>query len=201
MVTVVALELLSPVAWPIVRHRMGFKAPHELMWATVLLGFLAALPLVLEQFRPGLIGRITGTERVWAPLLVSAVILVGGYLVWQRQMTDRYRTMRSFCAELKGRIEGPDVQVGYFQELDRAMLFYLGREKPIWAVETEEELQDFLSSPAHAKVLIAQNDIREELVSGFPEGIPREPTLKEETYPWEKGPKKLEAWVIRDQAE
>lgn len=198
LAVVVALELLSPLAWPVVARQIGFIAPPELVWGTILLGLLAAMPLVLERLRPGLLGRITGTERVWAPLLVTAVILVGGYFVWQRQITDRYRTTRSFCTELRSQIGDTDAQIRYFGKLDRDILFYLKPEEPIHGIKDEQELRDFLSCPTNTRVLIVHNNTHENLARAFPKGMAPEPTLKERIYPWEKeSKKKLEAWIVR----
>jgi hypothetical protein len=197
-VVIVAIELLSPIAWPVLRRQMGFDAPAELVWATALLGLLAALPLVIEWFRPGLMGRITGTERPLAPLLVTSIVLVGGFLAWQQRITDRYRTLRPFCLELKSEIEGPGVQMAYFQKLSRSVLFYLEPMEKIRPIVSTEELNDFLGSRAETKVLITRSDFHEELTRALPEGMAVQPTLKERTYPWEKEPKKHEVWIVRD---
>lgn len=201
LVVVIGLELLSPLGWPVLRQQTGFDAPKELVWATIFLGLMAALPLILERLRPGLAARITGAERVLAPLIVTSVVIVGSFLTWQQRITDTYRTLRPFCLALKHEIGYRGAEIAYFHKFPYELLFYLGSTELLQPVKNVEELHDFLNSPAETKVLITRSEFKEELARALPGGAATEPTLEETIYPWEKDPRKYAAWIIRHGAQ
>jgi heme A synthase len=104
LVIIAAVEILSPAIWPVVKTRTGFEAPKELIFATVFLGLMALVPLVLQRLRPGLLSRVTGSEKKLASLLVMSVIIMGGYLDWQDVIVKPYRSIKPFRMELKAKI-------------------------------------------------------------------------------------------------
>lgn len=195
---IVAVEILSPAIWPVVKNRTGFEASNELIFATVFLGLIALAPLVLQRFRPGLLIRITGSEKKLAPLIVMSLIMIGGYLDWQEKIIDKYRTMKPFSMELKAKIGDmtPD-NIAFFRKFTGEMLFYMDLPKPVILIESAEQLNDFLSSEAKTKLLISHSDYKKELLDALPEWVPEQPTLKEKIYPWEKDKKKYRAWIIK----
>ena len=199
---VLAVEILSPAIWPVVKARTGFEAPKELIFATVFLGLIALAPLILQRIRPGLLSRLTGSEKKLAPLIVMSVIIMGGYLNWQEMIVDQYRSTKPFSMELKAEIaKFKSYDVGLFPEFSRGvseMLFYLDLPEPILVISSNEELNDFLNSEAKAKVLISHGDYKKELLAALPEWMPEQPTLKEKIYPWEKE-KKYQAWIIQNE--
>lgn len=202
LVIIAAIEVLSPAIWPVVKARTGFQATRELMFATVFLGFLALAPLVLQRFVPGLLTRITGSDKKIAPLIVMSVIIMAGYLDWQEKIVDQYRSTKPFSMELKAKIgEFDSCDIGFFPEFSRGvseLLFYLDMPEPVLIVSNDEGLNDFLSSQAEAKVLISHGDYKKELLAALPEWVPEQPTLKEKINPWEKK-KKYEAWIIQSE--
>lgn len=202
LVIIAAIEILSPAIWPVVKARTGFVAPRELMFATVFLGFIALVPLVLQRIRPGLLSRLTGSEKKLAPLIVMSVIIMGGYLDWQEKIVDQYRSTKPFSMELKAKIATfKSYDVGYFPEFSRGvseLLFYLDLPEPVLIVKNNEELNEFLSSEAKARILISHGDYNKELLDALPEWVSKESTLKEKINPWEKK-KKYEAWIIQSE--
>jgi 4-amino-4-deoxy-L-arabinose transferase-like glycosyltransferase len=196
---VVAVEILSPAIWPMVKARTGFEAPNELIFATVFLGLIALAPLVLQRIRPGLLSRLTGSEKKLAPLIVMSVIIMGGYLVWQEKITDKYCTTKPFSMELKAKIGDltPD-NIAFFHKFAGKILFYMNLPEPVLLIKKTEQLNDFLSSEAKTKLLISHGDYEKELLDALPEWVPEQPTLKEKIYPWEKE-KKYEAWIIQNE--
>jgi len=117
LVIVAAAEILSPAIWPAVKARTEFEVPKELIFATVFLGLMALVPLVLQRLRPGLPSRVTGSEIKLAPLLVMSVIIMGGYLDWQDKIIDKYRSMKPFSMELKAEIRDlAPVNIAFFRK-------------------------------------------------------------------------------------
>ena len=199
---VAAAEILSPAIWPVVKARTGFEAPKELIFATVFLGLLALVPLILQRIRPDFLSRVTGSEKKLAPLIAMSVIIMGGYLGWQDKIVEQYRSTKPFSMELKAKIATfKSYDVALFPEFTRGfseLLFYLDMPEPVLIVSNEDQLNDFLNSEAKAKVLISDRDHKKELLAALPEWVPDQPTLKEKIYPWEKM-KKYEAWIIQSE--
>jgi len=196
---IVAAEILSPAIWPVIKNRTGFEASNELIFATVLLGLIALVPLVLQRFRPGLLSRVTGSEKKLAPLIVMSAIIIGGYLDWQEKILDQYRSMKPFSMELKANIGDmkPD-NIAFFRKFTGEMLFYMDLPEPAILIESTEQLNDFLSSEAETKLLVSHTDYKKELLDALPEWVPEQPTLQEKINPWEKK-KKYEAWIIQSE--
>jgi len=190
LVAVLVAEIALPATWPMIKQWMGSDAPKRLVWGTVLLGFVGLAPLAIERFRPGLITRIVSSEKVLAPLIVTSIIVIGGYVTWQYQAISGYQTMRPFCTELKGELANSDVEMAYFRNLPFDILFYLDSPEWIHSIQNAEGLNDFLSSRAETRVLIWRDEFHEELAGLLPEGMTIQPTLKERAYPWEEESKK-----------
>jgi len=198
-VIIAAIEILSPAIWPVVKARIGFEAPKELIFATVFLGLIALTPIFLQRIRPGLLSHLTGSEKKMAPLIVMSVIIMGGYFVWQEKIVNQYRTMKPFSMELKAKIGDltPD-NIAFFRKYAGEILFYMDLPEPVLLIKSTEQLNDFLSSEAKTKLLISYSDYEKELLAALPEWVPEQPTLKEKMYPWEKM-EKYEAWIIQNE--
>jgi len=194
---VLAAEIVLPVGWPVITLWMGPDAPKRLVWGTVLLGFAGLVPLAIERFRPGLMTRIAGSEMPLASLIVTSVIVVGGYVTWQDQVIYGYHSMRSFCTQLKGELANSDAEMAYFHKFPFEVLFYLDSPEQIHPIQNAEGLNDFLISRAETRVLICRGEFHQELAGLLPEGMAIQPTLKERAYPWQEESKKYAAWIIR----
>jgi len=199
LVIVVAVEILSPAIWPLVKARTGFEASKELIFVTVFLGFMALVPLILQRIRPGLLSRVAGSEKKLAPLIIMSVIIMGGYLDWQEKIIDKYRSIKPFSMELKAKIgDLKPANIAFFRKFAGEILFYMDLPEPALLIESSEQLNDFLSSEAKTKLLISHSDYNKELLAALPEWVPEQPTLKEKIYPWEKMDK-YEAWIIQNE--
>jgi hypothetical protein len=161
---------------------------------------MALVPMILQRIRPGLLSRVTGSEKKLAPLIVMSVLIMAGYLDWQDKIVEQYRSKKPFSMELKAKIaKFKSYDVAIFPEFSRGdseILFYLDMPEPVLIVSNEEELNDFLSSEAKARILISDGDYNKQLLAALPEWVPEQPTLQEKIYPWEKK-KKYEAWIIQ----
>jgi len=79
-VVIMALEILSPLLWPVLQKSIGFEAPGELRLATFILGLLALICFIPNIFRASLLSRLLGTEQRLARLIAICIIIVGGFL-------------------------------------------------------------------------------------------------------------------------
>jgi 4-amino-4-deoxy-L-arabinose transferase-like glycosyltransferase len=190
-------EVLSVAAWPILKNRIGFVAPRDLEYGTVILGLLAILPLFVECNWPDLQGRIMGVKPGFGPLILMSVVLLGGFFVLQNRILDRYRTIRPFSLELKECIGSvPPEDVAFFGQCSPKTVFYLDLAKPIRQLCDADQVKSSLSPNGTTAVLISRNRFMKELVAAFPKGVPTEPTLKEKMYPWEKDKDSYMVWII-----
>ena len=128
-----------------------------------------------------------------------SVIIMGGYLVWQENIIDKYRSLKPFSMELKAKIgDLTPSNIAFFRKYAGEILFYMDLPEPVIRIESTKQLNGFLSSEAKTKVLISHGDYNNELLAALPEWVPEQPTLKEKIYPWEKK-KKYEAWIIQNE--
>jgi 4-amino-4-deoxy-L-arabinose transferase-like glycosyltransferase len=199
-VVIIAAEILSPAVWPVIKGYIGFIASKGLVFATALIGFIALAPLVLERVYPGLLARVIATEKQLTPSIVMAVIIVGGFFVWQYHIFDTYRSMRPFSRELKEKIEKLSLNnIAFYRRFPAKMLFYLDLPEPATLLNDAESLREFLSSQGKTRVLVSEDQYQKELIDILPDEMAMRPTMKEKVYPWEKM-EKYEAWIIQGEA-
>jgi len=196
---IAVFEVLSVAFWPVLRDRIGFVAPKDLVYATAVLGLMAILPLIAERMWPGLQGRILGVGARLGPSVIMSAILVGGFFILQEHMLDRSRAIKPFSLDLKERIGrlAPE-NIAAFGQCSPKTLFYMGLAKPVRLLRDTHQVKSFLSPDGTTKVVISRSNFVEELVQAFPMGVPAEPTLKEKTNPWEKQKECFVAWIIPD---
>jgi len=136
----------------------------------------------------------------WIPLVAASLILVGGIVIWQQGIMDTYRTLRPFALEIRRQTQDHTAEIAFLHPMEKRMLFYLDSNKPTRSIQTADELEDFLGSPAEAKVVISSVESHEQLVSLGQGKISPEATVKERIHPWETQKKKYEAWIVADAA-
>ena len=196
---IAVFEVLSLACWPVLRDRIGFVAPKDLVYATAVLGLMAALPLIAERMWPGLQGRILGVGARLGPSVIMSAILVGGFFALQEHVLDRTRAIKPFSLELKERVGrlAPE-NIAAFGQCSPKTLFYMDLAKPVRLLSDADQVKAFLSPDGTTKVVLSRSSFVEELVGAFPEGVPAEPTLKENLNPWDKQRDPFVAWIIQD---
>jgi 4-amino-4-deoxy-L-arabinose transferase-like glycosyltransferase len=214
LVGFVAIEILSPVLWMIVKSLISgsggllqrywpaaegfreFAPPVGLLIATAVVGLVALMLLVIARLRPGVLARGVAAQPRLVPLIAVAIILLGGLFCVQSSTVARYNTIKPFSLELKKRIGSvPPDNVAFYYKIPNKVLFYLNLPGPTLKPGNVASLKAFLDSQRTTKVLIADSQYRKDLAEAFPGGVIPEPTLKEQVYPWEKE-SKYEAWII-----
>jgi 4-amino-4-deoxy-L-arabinose transferase-like glycosyltransferase len=195
LIVIAAGEILSLGAWPVVRNRMGFVAPPILIAATAAAGAIALILFVIEHLRRGTFSRILAAQPRLAPLIAMAIVLMGMYFCVQTPARASYASTKNFSMELKSRVGSlPSDSIAFYRKIPNKVLFYLNLPGPTLKPRDVESLKEFLAQ-GRTRVLISDSQYRKELVDAFPGGVIPEPTLKEQTYPWEKE-SKYEAWII-----
>ena len=198
LVIVAGIEIITPAIWPVVKARTGFEPSGELIFATVFLGVIALMPLVLQHIRPGLLGNLITSEKKLAPLIAMSIIILAGNLNWQEKIIDRYRTTKPFSMELKSQAKSLDAgQIALYRKFSVKTLFYMDLPEPVPLLENVDAVNSFMNSTNETRILVSHYDYHKELAGALPEKMVNQPTLEEKVYPWEKE-KKYEAWIITD---
>ncbi len=129
-------------------------------------------------------------------MIVMAAIILSGYFCALSPVLSVYHSTKQLGLDLKPQIASiPPKDIAYYSKIANDLLFYADVSGPVLKLNDVESLKAFLSSDRKTKVLISLGNYRDELARGFPGGVVPEPTLKEQTYPWEKS-SKYEAWII-----
>jgi 4-amino-4-deoxy-L-arabinose transferase-like glycosyltransferase len=194
------VEVFSPGIWPIAMRLTAFEPSKQLVAVTLVLGVLGLLALILSRFCAGLTTRVTRLPATLAPLIVASVVLMGGFVVWQRAITGQYLTLKPFCAELKSHIGDRPAEVAFLEGPSGIVIFYLDLGRPAKIIRTAEDLDTFLNSGSDAKVLISRTDSHEAMADVLRGRIAEDATIKERVYPWETETKKFEAWIVLNEA-
>lgn len=197
-VVVALIEILSPVAWHVLKGRLGFVAPMHLRLVTPILGLLAVAPWIVEHFSLDLLRSRTETGSNAALLIISATVLMGGYFCLQQNSLETYRTEKAFAEELKGHIAGllPG-KIAFYRDASPNILFYLNLKGYPRELKNPDSVRRFLESDQRIKVLVSRQKYISQLVPVLSSEHVRLPTLAEKIYPWQKPvSRRLVAWKI-----
>ncbi len=196
---VALFEALSPAIWPLIKERVDFVPPTDLVLATSIVGLSAFVPLAIKRLRPGLLVSLTGTDRRIAALFLMATILTGGFFCRQQVSLDVYRTEKPFALELKENIAGLSAkEIAFYVKASADVLFYLNMPEPIQVLEDIDSLRTFLESNMGVRVLVAQREHIHGLGHGLPAQLREQPTVSERFSSWDRRKhKKHVAWIIR----
>jgi 4-amino-4-deoxy-L-arabinose transferase-like glycosyltransferase len=198
LVLIAGIEILSPAILPVVKARIGFEVPKEIIFATVFLGVMALVPLVLQRIRPGLLSNLIVSNKKLAPLIVMSVIIMAGNLDWQEKIVEKYRTTKPFSMELKSRAKSLGAeQIAFFRKFSTTTLFYMDLPEPVLMLKDVNEVNSFLDSTNETRILVSHCDYKSELAGVLAKKMVNRPTLEEKVYPWEKD-KKYKAWIVTD---
>jgi 4-amino-4-deoxy-L-arabinose transferase-like glycosyltransferase len=200
LVAAAVVEIFSPGIWPIAMRLTAFEPSRQLIAVTVALGVLGLLALILSRVSPALTDRVARLPVTLTPLIVASVVLMGGFVVWQRAITGEYLTLKRFCTEVKSHVGDRQIDVAFLKGPSGIIIFYLDLGQPAKTILTAEDLDAFLSSQSDAKVLISRVDSHEAMTDVLRGRIAADATIKERVYPWETETKKFKAWIVLNEA-
>jgi 4-amino-4-deoxy-L-arabinose transferase-like glycosyltransferase len=190
------VEAFSPGIWPIAARLTDFEPSRQLAAVTMILGVLGLLALIASQLRPGLPARIARLPASLMPLIIASVVLMGGFVVWQRAITGRYLTLKGFCTDLNSHVGNRRADVAFLDGPSGIVIFYLDLGRPARIIRSADDLDAFLSCRSDAKVLISRADSQDAMADVLHGRIAADATIKEKVYPWETETKKFRAWII-----
>ncbi len=189
------VQLVSPLLWPLIKAQTGFAAPVSLKVSTAVTGGLALA--VLGAGRLGLMRKSVsdGSLRRAIAMLLSAVVLLGGFFCFQQSSLEAYRTRKPFILKLKRLIPGiPPEMIGISKNM-AGVVFYLDMPRPVVDVEKEENLMKFLDQQGE-KVIVARKKDARKILPHLAEGSFRK-ILSAPEFAWSRRNNKgLVAWKI-----
>jgi len=193
----IALEILSWFAWPVLEAKKGIVLPEQLRLLGLIPGILAALTWFVAWKRRQTMAVLFQVPEKLAMLLLPTLVLLGGYFLWQQPMVDKFRSKQPFGLALKETVQSiPAQQIGLAVKgrPPLKVMFYAQMPFPAQRLHSTEEIQSFLDKPGYPKLLLLEGDYIE-----LPAGLAsRSPDLAETIYPWEKRTKKkLRAWFVQ----
>ena len=196
---IVLIEFLSPAFLFLLQKRVDFVVPVDIKLGTLMVGFFALTPWIIKRWRPNLLVNVTGINQKVAPLVATAVILMGGFFCWQQESFEVYRTKKPFAREIKPQVADIlPTDIAFYHKVETNVLFYLDVPGFVRVVKSPESVTNFLRSGKDTKVLISDHQGFKDLFRELPVGTLGQPSVSEKIYPWEKiSKKKLVAWKIK----
>jgi len=131
--------------------------------------------------------------------IAAAVVIFGGFFLWQLPIIDTFRTERLFIAELKAQANDlPASSIGIFPKNNAALLFYLDKKEQIPILKTASDWDSFLSGKT-PKLVIMQNRDKEKVPLDYGWILQKQPDIAESTQSWDSASsrrEKWQAWII-----
>ncbi len=187
LMILIGMEILTPVFWPYLKDRVGFIPPAGLQEITFLIGILSFLPWLLRFRSFTFPDRVTGLQKELIPLVLSAVILMGGFFCLQQQTLEVFRSERLFARALSNRIAtSPPKEVAFYRVVSPKVLFYLDQPRPVRVLKDPGEIQQYLRPGNRPKLLVARRGYIKDILPLLPDGISSDPVLAQEVLPWQK---------------
>ena len=196
------IEVLSPGVMYFMGRHLEFHVPFDFVIATVAIGLLALLLLVLIRTSPRILISISGIGPRIAPLALSVAVIMGGLFCVQLNILDRFRTERAFINEIHQEMPGiPQSSIAFYPKTITNLVFYLDVPGRIKILKDTDAVRSFLSKDSGGKLIITTRRYANELSQVLPGDIAKNPTVEETINPWEKSKGKLEskhvAWLIK----
>ncbi len=190
--------MLTPAVGIGLRKTMGFEIPTDIMLGAPLLGLAGLALWMVQRFRPGLLAALLGSRRKMAPLIVAALLLMGGFFTWMQISLDAYETKKAFALELKSLVNAVAKEdIALYRRLPPKLLFYARLPVPVKLFHEPGDISNFLTSRRNIKVVVTQRKYSDELLQAMPPHMRGQPSIAEKIYPWEhRNGKKLVAWKI-----
>ncbi len=198
----VALTVLVALMGPIIARPFAARSQMTLtndinrsMW---LLGLTA---LVLGGAVYWVARRACWELRWFRAIAAASLVLIAGFVCYQQNLLEIYRTERPFLRDVRKRVEGIEPENIAFYRTDSAALhFYLGKDRPPPLVGSRMQLDQFMARPGpHAVITLRR--FADDACGAFPP-TDRAPHVSQQAAPWARDSDEddLVAWVFKPPA-
>jgi 4-amino-4-deoxy-L-arabinose transferase-like glycosyltransferase len=186
------------VALPLVRSRLPIPLTPGFIAGLLACSLLALVPFVLRRRHTALLEQVAGVKEELAVPLVSAAILMCGYLCFQHVNLDSLRTTKTFVRSIRV-LEADPKDVAFYQVTPTAVatvVYYLGDPEPHPVLQTPQEVVQFLSVRPGVHSLLITRGAYQALAADFPPGFTAEEVAAEATQTWDGANAKSKKWLM-----
>ena len=191
----VAVEIALPFLLLIMKMRKSFGFFVELGVSGVIIGGVAWLVKVIADKHSQRIYGPTNDLRPITGLVATAVVVFGGFLLWQQPTIDSFRTEHQFIDEVKAQTSNwPAARLGFFPKNDAKLLFYLDKNEPLPILRTPSDWDQFVSD-GQLKLLVMQSRYESAVPPDYAAFMRKPPDISERTEPWDSPSSRKKKWV------
>jgi hypothetical protein len=186
------------VALPLVRSRLPIPLTPGFIAGLLACSLLALVPFALRRRQATLLEQLAGVKEELAVPLISAAVLMGGYLCFQHVNLDSLRTTRTFVRSIRS-VDAKPKDVAFFQVTPTAVatvVYYLGDAEPHPVLQTPQEVVQFLNSNPGVHSLLITRGAYQALAADFPSGFTADEVAAEATPTWEGAGAKSKKWLM-----
>ncbi|HBA83221.1 MAG TPA: hypothetical protein DCZ95_03915 [Verrucomicrobia bacterium] len=147
------VEIVSWPIWPLVNAHLGIALPRDLLPASFAIGALALFVGIMYRFYPTPYSRLMGFRSPLAPLIMMAMLLLGGFFCRQQLSLEAFRTVRTF-GRIARELKPSAKQVAFYNRTSAALAFYMNYPEPIAVLTNTADIVRFLEDSKNKNALI-----------------------------------------------
>ena len=185
-------------ALPLVRRRLPIPLTPAFFAGLMALSLLALVPWALRNRRAALLEQLAGVKEGLAVPLVSAAVLMCGYLCFQHTDLDSLRTTRTFVRSIRSSEPDPK-NLAFYQVTPTAIasvVYYLNDREPHPVLQTPQEVVQFLNVRPGSNSLLITRGAYPILAADFPPGFVAEEVAAEAMPHWEGANAMSKKWLM-----
>jgi 4-amino-4-deoxy-L-arabinose transferase-like glycosyltransferase len=196
--------IISEAALPFVLLFLKMKSHFDFFTKLGVSGIIVAVAAylgyaIVDRIMQKQDGHTKDVQSLAGPFAI-AVVVFGGFFLWQQPLIDTFRTERPFIEEVKAQANGwPASNIGFFPKDDAKLLFYLDKTEPITILKTVSDWDSFMSGQT-PKLVIMQSRYEEKVPPDYRCLLQKQPDMAENTQPWDSASSRREkwrAWIIQ----
>ncbi len=192
------IYLISPLLWPLLKSAYNFTPNADLKTSTFVIGGMSLLCLAAYIMLKEQIEHLFHLPGKYFALILTGMVIMGGFFIWQTNALEAYRTQKPFALNLKVYAQGiPPQETAFYQEVSANVLFYLNLPSPVTVLKSPRETKAFLNQKDQNRILVVRRRDYAQISNLLPNSLRYNPDLEEQVFAWEKNPgKKLMAWYM-----
>jgi hypothetical protein len=198
LIILIGLALtISPLACMIVEEKFLVDLPLILYITGPIAGILSIIVFFTRGSVCNLQMKITGSDSILAPLILSVLVLEGAFFCFQYPALSSFSTNRNTAMKLKAEIAKiPAANTAFFIKVPVNMLFYIDRKEPFTIINSPRDAIKFIAETKGPKLIISLNKYADSLIEVLPGKIKDSPHIVEKGYFVEQGRNNITAWKI-----
>lgn len=196
--------ILAEIALPValyLKFKNSFGSFTWLSVSGVILGLAALVVWFVIRRYDFKTFSISKEMRPLAGLIAVTVVVFGGYFCWQMNLLDQLRTEPEFIEQVNAQTaDWPASRIASYPKKNATVVYYLNRNEPTTALNTDEDWKHFLEGNQPGIVLMQRKYIAD-VPADYAAYVQGEPDMAEEIKPWDSKSTRKDkwaAWVIKN---